>query len=180
MQRLQKKRKSEQQRKSGNFYVINPEIRQFDTLTTEHENLRAKIETMEEALLKKDRKIAIQKKEIDSLKLQLKTVQLAMPQNVQASAFVLEASEKARIQAEKDVEKKQTKLRQVEQRMSELVQISQTNSMKAHKKVQDLLEQIKSYTEFVMPFNLTALDLQIVERNEISDQLLDFVVDELC
>ena len=52
--------------------------------------------------------------------------------------------------------------------------------MKAHKKVQDLLEQIKSYTEFEMPFNLTALDLQIVERNEISDQLLDFVVDELC
>ena len=69
MERLQKKRKSEQQRKSGNFYVINPEIRQFDTLTTEHENLKAKLETLEQALLKKDRKIAIQKKEIDSLKL---------------------------------------------------------------------------------------------------------------
>ena len=39
----------------------------------------------------------MQKKEIDSLKLQLKTIQLAMPQNIQASAFVLEASEKARL-----------------------------------------------------------------------------------
>ena len=82
MNRITKKRRSEQKRSTGPFYVINPEISQFDSMTTEHENLKAKIDTLEQAILRKDKKIASQKKEIESLKVQLKTIQLAMPQNI--------------------------------------------------------------------------------------------------
>ena len=58
MDRITKKRKSEQQRTSGPFYVINPEIKQFDSMTTEHENFKAKIDTLEQAIFRKDKKIA--------------------------------------------------------------------------------------------------------------------------
>ena len=39
---------------------------------------------------------------------------------------------------------------------------------------------IKTYTEFPMPYPLNALDVSVLDKRDISDEFLDYILDKLC
>ena len=106
--------------KSNNF-ELNAGIDQFES---QEEFLKKRVEELERQLTEKDIQIVHYKKEVVTLKLQLRTIQLQSPENVNAMSFILKTCEKARLQAERRLERSENKVEKAEQKVSDLAALT--------------------------------------------------------